>query len=173
MNGCRMWISRPALATIIDKRTPVKTDLIHTSWVILLLMVHFNLFWHVLDILSIESWSFIEFLYIVCGAIIIFFATQVILPDPSSPDTDNMRAYYFGICRQFFFFLALLQIWILGVDFIFGDGFTTLGIFNIIIFFLAAVMAYSQHPKLHSIGTGFAWILYFGLLLLKGLGVFQ
>jgi hypothetical protein len=162
-----------ALATIVDKRTPVKTDLIHTSWVILLLLVYLNLFWHVLDILTIEEWAFLEFLYIVAGAIIIFFATQVLLPDPSSPDANNLRDYYFGICRQFFFFLALLQIWVVGVDFLLGKGFTTPGIFNVVAFFLFITMASSQHAKLHNIGTGLAWLLYLCVSVFKGMGIFQ
>lgn len=42
-----------ALAALVDRRTPIKPDAIHTSWVVLLLLVHFNLFWHVLDILTV------------------------------------------------------------------------------------------------------------------------
>jgi hypothetical protein len=36
--------------------------------------------WHVLDILSIEEWAFLELLYIVGGATLIPFATHVLLP---------------------------------------------------------------------------------------------
>ena len=43
------------LAVLVDKRTPVKADTVHTSWVLLLLLIHFIMFWHVLDILSIEE----------------------------------------------------------------------------------------------------------------------
>lgn len=162
-----------ALATIVDKRSPVKTDIIHTSWVILLLLVYLNLFWHVLDILTIEEWAFLEFLYIVAGAIIIFFATQVLLADPSSPDANDLRAYYFGICRQFFFFLALLQVWVIGVDFVLGKGFTIPGIFNGVAFLLFISMVSSPNEKLHIFGSGIAWLLYLSVSLFKGFGFFQ
>ncbi|CAB1077451.1 hypothetical protein D1AOALGA4SA_5239, partial [Olavius algarvensis Delta 1 endosymbiont] len=36
--------------------------------------------------LSIEEWKFLEFLYIVAGAMLIFFATHLLLPDSSSAD---------------------------------------------------------------------------------------
>ncbi len=83
-----------ALAAIIDKRTTLKVDPIHTSWVVLLLLVHFNLFWHVLDILTIEEWNFLGFLYVVAGAVIIFFATHILLPDAANESTD-VREHYF------------------------------------------------------------------------------
>jgi len=160
------------LATIVDKKTPIKTDLIHISWVVLLLLVYFNMFWHVLDILTVEEWSFFEFLYIVAGAIIVFFASQILLPDSSRPEVNNLREHYFGICRQFFFFLAILQVWIIGVDFVLRKGFTTPGIFNVIGLFLFISLSSSGSARLHSIGTLLAWILYMGLSLLKSIGFF-
>ncbi len=69
----------------------------HTGWAILLL-IHFNLFWHVLDILAVEEWKFLEFLYIEAGAINIFLATYVLLPDASIKIMD-VRGHYFDVRR--------------------------------------------------------------------------
>ena len=160
-----------ALAVLVDRRTPVKPDAIHTSWVALLLLVYFNLFWHVLDILTVADWKFLEFLYIVAGALLLFFATHVLLPDASSPDTNDLRAYYFGISRQFFIFLALLQLWILGVDLMLRKGLTAASSFNAAALALAILLAASQRPKVHSLGTGTAWILFVAGMVAQGLGL--
>ena len=159
------------LAVLVDKRTPVKADSVHTSWVLLLLLIHFNMFWHVLDILGIEEWKFYEFLYIVAGAMLVFFATHVLLPDPSSADAGDLRAHYFNISRQFFSFLALLQVWILGVDLLLGKGFTSAGIFNVIALVLFGILALFSQPKVHSVGTGVGWLLFIIVIALRALGL--
>jgi hypothetical protein len=157
------------LAVLVDKRTPVKADAIHTSWVLLLLLIHFNMFWHVLDILSIEEWKFLEFLYIVAGAILIFFATHLLLPDPSSADAGDLRTHYFNISRQFFSFLALLQVWMLGVDLLLGKGFTSDGIFNVIALVLFVILALVSQPKVHNVGTGVGWLLFIIVIAVRAL----
>ena len=159
-----------ALAVLVDRRTPVKPDAMHTSWVVLLLLVYFNLFWHVLDILTVADWNFLEFLYIVAGPMLLFFATHVLLPDASSSVANDLRAHYFGISRQFFFFLALLELWTMGVDLMLRKGLTAASSFNAAAFALAILLAYSQQPKVHSLGTGAAWILFVAGMVLQGLG---
>ena len=159
------------LAVLVDKRTPVKADAVHTSWVLLLLLIHFNMFWHVLDILSIEEWKFLEFLYIVAGAMLIFFATHLLLPDPSSADAGDLRAHFFNISRQFFSFLALLQVWILGVDLLLGKGFTSAGIFNVIALVLFVILALVSRPKVHSVGTGVGWLFFIIVIAIRALGL--
>jgi hypothetical protein len=159
-----------ALAAIIDKRAPVKADSIHTSWVLLLLLMHFNLFWHVLDILSIEEWRFLEFLYIVAGAAVMFFATHVLLPDASSTATD-VRTHYFDVRRQFFGLLGLLMIWSVGVDFLFGGGMTSAGVANIVVLVFFIVMASSPQIGVHRIGAGVGWLLFIAMLVARGLGI--
>ncbi len=159
------------LAVVVDKRTPVKADTVHTSWVLLLLLLHFNLFWHVLDILSIEEWKFLEFLYIMAGAMLIFFATQLLLPDPSSADAGDLRALYFNISRQFFSFLALVQVWVLGVDLLLGKGFTSDGIFNVIALVLFVILALVTQPKAHSVGTVVGWLLFIVFIAVRALGL--
>ena len=158
-----------ALASTVDKRSPVRANAIHTGWVILLLLMHFNLFWHVLDILAVEEWKFLEFLYIVAGAILIFFATHVLLPDASSNTTD-VRDHYFDVRRQFFGFLGLLMIWTIGVDLLFGDGFTSASGLNLVGLVLFIVMASSSQIWVHRIGTGVAWLWFAAMLAASGSG---
>lgn len=158
-----------ALAATLDKRSPVRADTIHTSWVILLLLIHFNLFWNVLDILSVEEWNFLEFLYIEAGAILIFLATYVLLPDTST-NTTEVRDHYFDVRHQFFGFLGFTAIWSVGVDILFGDGFRSengLHLAGLLVFIL---MASSSKIWVHRIGTGVSWVLFMAILAVSGSG---
>lgn len=159
-----------ALAAIVDRRSPVKADTIHTSWVVLLLLIHFNLFWHVLDILSVDEWAFLDFLYIVAGAVAIFFATQVLLPDASGETTD-VREHYFDSHTRFFGLLGLLMIWSVGVDFLLGNGWTSEGGVNVVGFLIFAVMASTSQARVHRVGTIVAWVFFIFVLSARGSGV--
>ena len=158
-----------ALAATVDKRSPVRANAMHTGWVILLLLIHFNLFWHVLDILTVEEWKFLEFLYIEAGAINIFLATYVLLPD-ASINTMDVRGHYFDVRRQFFGLLGLMMIWTVGVDLLFGDGFTSAHGLNLVGLVLFIIMASSSKIWVHRIGTGVAWILFAVMLTASGSG---
>ena len=67
--------------------------------------------------------------------------------------------------------MALLQLWMIGVDIVLGRGFTGAGGFNVAMFVLSVSMASSQSYKLHLSGTIAAWILFVGALVFRSLGV--
>jgi hypothetical protein len=75
------------------------------------------------------------------------------------------------VSPQFFFILALQQVWTIGVDFILKHGYTTGSGFNTATAALALVMASSQRNWLHSVGTGVAWALFLSAFFLRGLRI--
>ena len=68
-----------ALASIVDRRSGIKTYGVHTAWVVLLLLIHFNLFWQMVDIFAVEDWEFLDFLVVISGPILLFFSSSVII----------------------------------------------------------------------------------------------
>jgi hypothetical protein len=159
------------LAGIVSHRAEEKIGWILINWLILLLIAHFNMFWHTLDIISIEDLKFGGFLYIIMGPILIFFATSVLVPDASQAESNGMRGHYFRVSRRFFVIVALLQLWDIGVDMLFGKGFSGGGIFSVAILVVALAMTSSQNARLHILGTIVAWLLFLTTLLLRSLGV--
>lgn len=160
-----------AAAAMVDRRVAQRIDALHVNWMLILLLVYFNLFWHTLDLLTTEDWSFLSFLYIIAGAILIYFATCVLLPEMPADESLDKRAFYFEVSRQFFLMLALLQAWILGVDMLLGAGLTSTGIFNVAALLLALLLASSRRTSIHAGGTVVAWVLFLGSTGLRGLGV--
>lgn len=142
---------------------------IHASWLVLLLLVYFNLFWHTLDVLSIEDWGFAGFLYIVAGPILLFFATTVLVPGDNA-EVSGVEAF-FAISRRFFTTLAAVQLWVIGSDFLLQKGFTAGGALNALAFVLAAVLASTHNVKTHTVGAAIAWLLFLTTVALGGLGL--
>ena len=158
-----------AVAVMVDRRVGQRIGALHLNWTLLLLLFYFHLFWHTIDLLSTEEWGFTGFLYIMAGAILIYFATCILLPEPD--DSLDMRAHYFEVSRQFFFLLALLQAWIIGVDFLLGTGFTSAGVVNLVVLLLALLLATSRKITVHVGGTAVAWVLFLGSMVVRSLGL--
>ena len=158
------------LSAVVDLRGKLKRDWIPISWLILLLLQHFNLFWDTLDILAVEQWGFAGFLYILTGPILLFLATSVMLPDRADAGPADPCAQYFRVARQFFAIEAMLMAWAFGVDLVFGQGLTAAGVWNAAAVALFLVLAASQRRRLHAVGTVLTWLLLLSLLTFRGLG---
>ncbi|UCH84273.1 MAG: hypothetical protein JSW50_00880 [Candidatus Latescibacterota bacterium] len=149
-----------SLASMVDRRSPVRASGLHITWVVLLLLVYLGFFWHTIDVLSVDEWEFFAFLYVILGPILIIFASQVLLPNPSDDGSVDLNEFYFDVSRPFFIFLAASQIWVNGVDLILRDGLTPEGGLNGVVCALALVLAFSRNVKVHWMLTGVVWILF-------------
>jgi hypothetical protein len=158
-----------AIVTVVDRRTPLRIDWFHASWMVLLLLVALSLFWQTLSLLDVEEWQFRGLLYVVTGPILLFFASGLLLP--SDAETTDLRAHYFAVSPQFFGALGLLQLWVLGVDLLLGRGFTTAGMFNVVALAIFVALATSRRSGLHAAVTVLAWALFLTAATLRGLNV--
>ena len=109
------------LSLVFTHHSRLQVHWIPTSWMILLLLVHFELFWHTLAILAVEEWRFAGFLYILTGPVLLYLAMSLMVPDPALVDPGDSLEQYFQMARQFFFLLAMLMVWMIGVDFVLNE----------------------------------------------------
>ena len=160
-----------ALAVLIDRRTALKVDRLHTSWTVLLLLTYFNLFWHTTSLLTIEDWTFSSFLFVIGGPVLILFATNILLPDAVGEDLVDVRKHYFDSAGQFFLILALLMVWTIAVDFVLGDGITAAGGFNIAAALVFLWLASTRQAGPHNLGAVLGWALFLVSAGLRGWGI--
>jgi hypothetical protein len=158
-----------AIVTVVDRRTPLRIDWFHASWMLLLLLVALNLFWHTLMLLEQEDWQFAAFLYVVAGPILLFFASGLLLP--SDAEGTDLREHYLAVSPQLFGAIALLQLWVIGVDLLLGQGFTAGGALNVIALAIVLMLALSKRTGIHAAGTALAWVLFLSSAALRGLNV--
>ena len=159
------------LSTLLSQDSPREIDWLPTSWLVLLLLQHLNMFWHTLTILEAEEWGFGGFLYVVTGPILLFLATSLLLADPVDAGPGDARAHYFRVARRFFSIMALLMLWMIGVDFVLGSGFTAAGLWNAALVVLFLALANSKALRLHVTSTGVTWVLLLSLLIARAFSV--
>ncbi len=160
-----------ALSSVVNHRGGLKADALHTSWIVLMLLSHLQIFWGVLDILAVEEWTYVTFLYMLSGPIILFFCSNILMPNPGDPDADDGRRFYYAIAPQFFLLLAILQIWFMGVDLLLGYGVNRMTVVGVIALVIAVTLSRAKSPSVHTVGTLAAWLLFVGAMVVRGAGM--
>ena len=137
---------------------------LYTSWRVLLLLVHFSLFWNTLALLQREDWHFFDFLYVVMGPILLFFATSVLLEGPD--DDEGVRL----APARFFLLMLLNQVWAFSTDFFLVGNVTRAGVTNLSAAIVFGILTARPHHKSQTVGCAVLWILGLGSLILRSLG---
>ena len=156
------------LASMVDRRTRLKPFGVHTGWVILLLLIYLNQFWNLLSIFAIEPWKFFDFLLAVSGPVVLFFAASVILPQAANEHAHDMRAHYFTISKQFFWFLALIQILAIAVHLLLLNNLRIMNAVHAVFLAFFLALGASQKERFHQAGLGIGWALFVIVSALQG-----
>jgi hypothetical protein len=155
------------LSSLLNERSPREFDWLPTSWLLLLLLQHLNLFWYTLDIIEVDEWGFGGFLYIVTGPTLLFLSASLLLADPALSGPSEPRTHYFRVAGKFFSILGLLMLWMIGADFVLGTGFTRASFWNAAFLVLFVMLGRSRAPGLHTSTTTAVWALTLSLLVFR------
>jgi hypothetical protein len=158
------------LASVMQRGSDIAIHWLPLTWVLLLLLLTLDLFWQTLVILEVEKWGFGQFIFIISGPVLLLFATSLMLPDSARATDGDYRAHYFAIASRFFGLMAALMAWMVGVDFVFGDGMAPTTWLNIAEGGLLSVVVMSKQARVHQVVT---LLTAAGLVLgalLQGLG---
>ncbi len=146
-----------ALADIFNKATASKRDGAHIGWIFLVLLVHFNMFWHTKEILAVDDWQFGGFLLAMAGPVLIFFATSILLTNPPEDDNIDLTEFFMGLGRHFFWMFALLQVWIVGVGVALTGSLVATDVVNVLFGVLAVGLAINTNNRIRLAGICSAW----------------
>ena len=110
-----------ALSDFVGGLRQPPPDRVHLSWIVLLLVAYLALFWETQTILEIDDWLYAEYLYIITGPILLLFAANLATSPQRNGHERGAQAHYLEISRRLFGMLALVEVWILLLDFIYQN----------------------------------------------------
>jgi len=161
-----------SIAEIVNKQNNISVSVVHLSWIVLLLIIHFNLAWQAVLISTYKSWSYDTFLFVELGPILAFFTTRILAPSVSEHiDSESLKSKYLHLSNRFFLIIALIQLWAIGIDLFIGLGFTGSAVFNLVLFVLAITLTKVKNYQLHVYGAVIAWTLYLAAIFLRSINI--
>lgn len=146
-----------SLADIFNHATPSRRDRVHVGWIVLILIVHFNMFWHTKAILAVEDWEFGGFLMAMAGPVLMFFATSILLTNPPTNEEPELGEFFISLGRRFFWMFAALQTWIVLVGLTMTGSFVSTDAVNLLFAVLAVLLALSNGGRIQILGIWVAW----------------
>jgi hypothetical protein len=159
------------LADVFNHATRSRRSGVHVAWIVLLLLVHFNLFWQTKALVDREAWQFGDFLLVIAGPVLMFFATNVLLTAPSERESVDLEKFFAALGRRFFLMLVAVQAWILVVAFTLMGGLSSGDTFNIAFGVLPLVLMLNSAHRIQVAGVAVAWVLALLGMVLRGVGL--
>ena len=161
-----------SMAEILNHKNDTRVSIVHLNWIVILLIIHFNMAWHAVLIATNESWSYDTFLFSVLGPILAFFTASIIAPCATvDKEPATLVSNYLDIRQQFFVLFAMIQAWGIGTDYLFHRGATGSTAFNVLLIILAIIMFRSNSYQKHVYGVVVAWGLYITAIVLRSLDI--
>jgi len=155
-----------ALSDIVGGRR--KTAPIHTVWILLLLISYFSFFWETTALLDVEGWDFLSFLAFIIGPIVLLFATNLLIAAPDAQGDASLDESYFALSSRFFTMLALVQVWVIGLDVAF-EKITTETYLTACIGIFFVVLVVSKNQRLHVAGATIVAVGFLSRMVLQAM----
>ncbi len=154
------------LSLIVEKGKNSGYGKLHIGWLGLLLLSYFNMFWHIIDLLSVDKWGFPGFLYMMTGPMLIYFATSILIASQSEDETKKTR-----VKPRFFAVFMLLQGWIITVDLLLGKSILENSLLNAAMMLIAFVLMRKPDETIQRYGLMTSWGVVTLAVVLRSLGM--
>jgi hypothetical protein len=107
------------IGNMVQIRRRVKRYWLHTSWVMLLIVLHVHMWWSFWGLRGVPSWTYATFVYVMVGPALLVIASHIIIPELVDSRIDVER-HYFDTSPLFFGILAGAATWAMLVEPIMG-----------------------------------------------------
>ncbi len=154
------------LSIVVEKGKKSGYSTLQVGWLGLILLSYFNMFWHIIDLLSIDKWGFPGFLYMMAGPLLIYFATSILIATHSENEIKETL-----VKPRFFAVFILLQVWIITVDVMLEKSIMEHSLINVIMIFIAFVLMRKQNETIQRYGLAISLGAVVLAVILRSLGV--
>lgn len=159
-----------SLSGLIRKNNGVKVSGVHLHWIIILLVIHFNMTWHAVYLTKVNAWTYMEFILVVFGPILGFFTANLLAPFAKEDRADeDLVNEYFSITHQLLILFISIQCWVILADIILYRGFIGSAILNIALIAISVILLLSRTYKIHKLGIGIVWVILLAGIVMRGL----
>ena len=107
------------IGDLVQVRRKVKLYWLHSLWVLLLIVLHANMWWSFWALRGVADWTYVIFVYVLIGPATLVIASHMVIPELIDSRIDNER-YYFDTSPLFFGILTLAAIWSMFLEPIMG-----------------------------------------------------
>ena len=128
-------------------------------------VLHILMWWSFWNIREAGTFNFLTYLYVLCGPIILFLGTSLLLPDVEGRKID-LKIQYFQIRRSYFTVMAILWLWAIFLWPVLSGVFAPTILILSVFLAISVTLRFTDHPKVHAAGALGSWALLVGFVAL-------
>lgn len=147
-----------ALAIVQGKR-------LGAAWLLIMLLSYLAMFWNSTLIIEREHWSYVLFLFVITGPVLLLFASSLMARMLSGEIDEQSPVDVEHALPRFFLIYALVQVWFIGMDYLLFDTLGYATVFSAGLGVAAVCLAIIRNQKL-------VWAFTIVILILAVLEIF-
>ncbi len=128
-------------------------------------LLHILMWWSFWNIREAGTFNFLTYLYVLCGPIVLFLGTSLLLPDVEGREID-LKIQYFQIRRSYFTVMAILWLWAIFLWPVLSGVFPPTAPVVTAFLAISVTLRFTDHPKVHAAGALGSWALLVGFVAL-------
>jgi len=107
------------IGNLVQIRRRVKRYWLHTTWVLVLIVVHLHMWWSLWALRGVADWNYARFVYVQFGPATLVIASHIIIPELLEGRIDVER-HYFDTSPLFFAIMAAAAAWAMFLEPVMG-----------------------------------------------------
>jgi hypothetical protein len=153
-------------AGIVRQRARVKLYWPLLVWMIILFLIHVQVWWAMFELRQVTQWTFVGFLAVLLQPVTLFLATAVLVPEFSGDGPFDLRELYFREASWFFAgIVAVLLVSLVRTPIVTGHLTNRTDLSAHIVFIgLASGAAFWPNDLVHRLSAVLALLLYTGYI---------
>ncbi len=128
-------------------------------------LLHILLWWSFWNIREAGTFNFLTYVYVLCGPIMLFLGTSLLLPDVEGRKID-LKIQYFDIRRSYFTVMAILWLWAILLWPVLSGVFPPTSQVFTVFLAISVTLRFTDHPKVHVAGALANWALLIAFVAL-------
>ncbi len=121
-------------------------------------LLHILLWWSFWNIREAGTFNFLTYVYVLCGPIMLFLGTSLLMPDVEGDEID-LKIQYFQIRRSYFTVMAILWLWAIFLWPVLSGVFAPTAPVITVFLAISVTLRFTDHPKVHAAGALGSWAL--------------
>ena len=154
------------MAGIVRQRARTRMYWPLVLWMMILFLVHVQVWWAMFELRVIVQWNFVGFLAVLLLPVLLFLASAVLVPDLSGAGPFDLREIYFREASWFFAgIVAMLLASLIRTPLVTGHltNPTDFGA-HLLFIGIATAMIFVRNELVHRLGAALAVVLYVGYI---------
>jgi len=128
-------------------------------------LLHILLWWSFWNIREAGTFNFLTYVYVLCGPIMLFLGTSLLMPDVEGREID-LKIQYFDIRRSYFTVMAILWLWAILLWPVLSGVFPPTSQVFTVFLAISVTLRFTDHPKVHVAGALGSWALLIAFVAL-------